>query len=161
MKKEDLKSGLFGYKKASVFRYIAEIEQEYSEKINEKEILAKKAEEQYLMHYAALEKELQEAQNQIENMKQMLEMKEKEAEQEKRNADIIRKKYDEKAKEAEQKQAKIEHIVSSMQDLLNEITDRSAQIDLQPVKTGSEENRDSKEENNRNMSMFQRRANQA
>ena len=57
MKKEDLKSGLFGYKKASVFRYIAEIEQEYSEKINEKEILAKKAEEQYLMQYAALEKE--------------------------------------------------------------------------------------------------------
>ena len=58
MKLENLKKGLFGYQKASVYVCIAAIEEEFSNKLMEKEAQAKKEGEQYQIRIQQLEKEL-------------------------------------------------------------------------------------------------------
>ncbi len=66
MELEMLKKGFFGYKKESVYQYIASVEDEFSTKLLEKDEQIKKNEEMYLERIHKLEEEL-------ENTKQRLE----------------------------------------------------------------------------------------
>ena len=69
MKTEDLKTGLFGFRKASVFQYISEIEEECSAKLMERDAQIKKNEEQYLLRTQQLEEELSDLKEALEKQK--------------------------------------------------------------------------------------------
>lgn len=69
MKLDDLKVGLFGYKKASVYQYIASMEEEFSLKLMEKDSQIKNTEEQYQTRLRQLEGELTEIKNLYESQK--------------------------------------------------------------------------------------------
>ena len=64
-----LKKGLFGYKKASVYQYIAAMEEEISSKWREEQAQAKQNAEAYLLRIGQLETELKETKQQLEEQK--------------------------------------------------------------------------------------------
>ena len=63
---ENLKTGLFGFKKTSVFQYISEIEERFSEKLAEKDEFARTNEAQYRARVAQLEADLLDARQQLD-----------------------------------------------------------------------------------------------
>lgn len=65
----DLKTGFFGYKKASVYQYITDLEEQFSTKLVEKDEELKKVVEQYEQKLQRLEEELSEARKQFEAKK--------------------------------------------------------------------------------------------
>lgn len=69
MKLESLKKGLFGYQKASVYRYITAVEEEFSARLIEKDEHTKHMEEQYLSKIRSLEQELQETKQALDAQK--------------------------------------------------------------------------------------------
>lgn len=66
MKMEQLEKGLFGFKKASVYRYVSEIEADFSAKLANNLAEYQKNEEQYRDHIVALEEELRQVKEQLE-----------------------------------------------------------------------------------------------
>ena len=69
MEIDKLKRGLFGYKKESVYQYIASVEDDFSSKLLEKDDKIKKNEEIYLSKINKLEEELKEVKRQYEEQK--------------------------------------------------------------------------------------------
>ena len=69
MELEKLKKGFFGYKKESVYQYIASVEEEFSSKLMEKDEQLKKNEELYLSRIHILEEELKDIKRQYEKQK--------------------------------------------------------------------------------------------
>lgn len=69
MKLEDLKTGLFGYKKTNVFQLISAMEEDYSAKLMEMHKQAMKIEEQQLEKIRQLEEELKAARKQLKKLK--------------------------------------------------------------------------------------------
>ncbi len=69
MQLDQIKKGLFGYKKTSVYEYISYIENEFATKMAEKVSENQRAEEQYRARIADLEAKLQSAQEQLEKHK--------------------------------------------------------------------------------------------
>lgn len=65
----ELKSGFFGYQKASVYQYITRLEEQFSTKLIEKDAEAKKAAAEYQQRIEVLEQELEEARQQCEAQK--------------------------------------------------------------------------------------------
>lgn len=55
----ELKTGLFGYKKASVYQYITSLEEQFSAKLVEKDAAMKQAAEQYQEKIQRLEEEVE------------------------------------------------------------------------------------------------------
>ena len=66
---DELRSGFFGYQKASVYRYITSLEEQFSFKLVEKDAAAKRAAEQYQEKINQLEQELQAVREQCETQK--------------------------------------------------------------------------------------------
>ena len=66
---DELRSGFFGYQKASVYRYITSLEEQFSSKLVEKDAAAKRAAEQYQERINQLEQELQAVREQCETQK--------------------------------------------------------------------------------------------
>ncbi len=66
---DELRSGFFGYQKASVYRYITSLEEQFSSKLVEKDAAAKRAAEQYQEKINQLEQELQAVREQCETQK--------------------------------------------------------------------------------------------
>lgn len=69
MKLDQLKKGFFGYKKASVYEYISLMDEEFSAKLLEKEAEYRKGEEQYRERIIALEEELNQVRDQLEQQR--------------------------------------------------------------------------------------------
>ena len=69
MELEKLKKGFFGYKKESVYHYIASVEEEFSSKLLEKDEQLKKNEELYLSRISSLEEELKDIKKKYEEQK--------------------------------------------------------------------------------------------
>ena len=70
MKFDQMKKGFFGYQKASVYEYIAMVEEEFSSKLMEKEEQYQQNEEQYQKKIARLEEELREMREQLEQKRE-------------------------------------------------------------------------------------------
>lgn len=69
MRLDELKTGLFGYKKNGVYEYVTSLEEEFSLRMTEKDAQAKKNEEEYQHKINRLEKELEELRHQYEAQK--------------------------------------------------------------------------------------------
>ena len=69
MNTDDLKTGIFGYDKASVYRYITNMEAEFSALISEKEEEHRRVTEYYLIKISELEEELSMLRNQCCELK--------------------------------------------------------------------------------------------
>ena len=69
MKLDQLKKGFFGYKKASVYEYIAMMEEEFSAKLSAKESEYKENEEKYSERIKLLEEELKNTKEELEENK--------------------------------------------------------------------------------------------
>lgn len=65
MNLDQLKTGLWGYKKSSVYAYITNLEEEFFAKLSEKDSQQKKSEEQYQARIADLEQELRSVREQL------------------------------------------------------------------------------------------------
>jgi len=70
MKLDELKKGLWGYKKASVYAYITMMEEEFSTKLLEKDTQHQKSVEEYQAHIDALEQELHTVKQQLRHLEQ-------------------------------------------------------------------------------------------
>ena len=69
MKLDQLKKGLWGYQKASVYAYITMAEEEFSAKLAEKDSLHQASEEQYQSRIRTLEQELRTVKEQLEQQR--------------------------------------------------------------------------------------------
>lgn len=69
MKLDQLKKGLWGYRKTDVYAYITEAEQEFSARLAEQESQHQKSEQQYLERIDALEQELRAVKEQLEQQR--------------------------------------------------------------------------------------------
>ena len=69
MKLDQLKKGLWGYQKASVYAYITMAEEEFSAKLAEKDSRHEASEEQYRSRIDALEQELRTVKEQLEQQR--------------------------------------------------------------------------------------------
>ena len=69
MKLDQLKKGFWGYKKASVYEYIALMEEEFSTKLLKKDEEYKENEEKYIERIRLLEDELKKVNQELENQK--------------------------------------------------------------------------------------------
>lgn len=69
MKLDQLKKGLWGYQKASVYEYITMAEEEFSTKLAEKDAQHQKSEKQYQARIDALEQELRTVKEQLEQQR--------------------------------------------------------------------------------------------
>lgn len=69
MKLDQLKKGLWGYQKASVYAYITMAEEEFSAKLAEKDSRHEASEEQYRSRIDALEQELHTVKEQLEQQR--------------------------------------------------------------------------------------------
>ncbi len=165
MKLENLKKGLFGYQKASVYVCIAAIEEEFSNKLMEKEAQAKKEGEQYQIRIQQLEKELRNVRQECEKLKneQMIisntlldakryaETLKKETEEKERTArQQLEEAIAQKQQEVNQYANQIQNIRETFRKLLNQL-DAEVQGMEQQVETLKEE------APNRNMVLFQRK----
>ena len=165
MKSENLRIGLFGFQKASVFQYISAIEEEFSAKLMEKDAQTRKNDEQYLLRIRQLEEELSDVKEQFEKQKneQMTiantlldaqlyaeflkkETEEKEREEQQRLDDLVEKKQ----REVDAYQIQIQHIQEMLQTLLNKMDGETQELE-QCEKTTKEKFPD------QNMSLFLRK----
>ena len=69
MKLDELKKGLWGFQKASVYAYITMAEEEFSAKLAEKDSRHEASEEQYRSRIDALEQELHTVKEQLEQQR--------------------------------------------------------------------------------------------
>lgn len=70
MRLDELKKGFWGYRKESVYRYIAALEEETSKKLEEKDAQLKKVEGEIRQRLSELENALKEAQKENEAMRE-------------------------------------------------------------------------------------------
>lgn len=146
MKLDQLKKGLWGYKKASVYEYITMMEEEFSEKLAEKVTEQKKQEEEYRTQITSLEEELSRVRKELEEQKkeQMnvaaalmeavrykdeLRQEAQEKMQEERAA--WEKKLEEGAKELNGYQKQIAKVREMIQGLLQSMDAKSEEVEMQ------------------------------
>lgn len=151
MKTEDLKTGLFGFRKASVFQYISEIEEECSAKLMERDAQIKKNEEQYLLRTQQLEEELSDLKEALEKQKGVRKTADAQrggasAAQE-QEAQRLGELLEKKRQELKACETQIQHIRETLQTLLSEMNGQ-----VQELRPGAEE-----EHPTRNMSLFLRK----
>ena len=72
MRKNDLKTGIWGYKKESVYNYIVSLEEEAARKMAQRDLEAEEVKQEYEKRVAELEKELEtvRAKQAVESKKQ-------------------------------------------------------------------------------------------
>lgn len=102
---DELKRGFFGYQKASVYRYITSLEEQFSNKLVEKDEAAKKAAEQYQEKIHSLEQELQAVREQCETQKSEQMVIAHTLLEAQRYAEVMKKETAQKQQEAQQRLA--------------------------------------------------------
>lgn len=73
MKLKELKSGLFGYQKSSVYQYITDLEEQFSQKLQEKEQEIQTLTQRYQQQIADLEEQVHSLEEQTMRQNQELE----------------------------------------------------------------------------------------
>ena len=101
MEMKNLKIGLFGFQKDSVFQYISAIEEEFSTKLMEKDAQTQKNEEQSLLRIRQLEEELKDVREQLEKQKDAQMMIANTLLDAQRYAEYLKKETEEKEREAQ------------------------------------------------------------
>ncbi len=73
MRMNDLKTGIWGYKKESVYKYIVSLEEEAARKMAQRDLEAEEVKQEYEKRVAELEKELEtvRAKQAVESKKQI------------------------------------------------------------------------------------------
>ena len=103
MKSENLRIGLFGFQKSSVFQYISAIEEEFSTKLMEKDAQTQKNDEQLLLRIRQLEEELSDVKEQFEKQKNEQMMVANTLLDAQRYAESLKKETEEREREAQQR----------------------------------------------------------
>ncbi len=161
-----LRSGLFGFKKSSVYQYISEIEQDYSAKLVQRNDQAARESDEHLRRISQLEAELEEQKHSNEAIKSEKELIALALIDARRYAEAVKKEADDKAAEERKKlEAELderkaeldryhEQIVAvreMFQKLLRSMNEHAYSFEQQ-VKTAGEAAPE------RNMSLFERKA---
>ena len=98
-----LRSGLFGFKKSSVYQYISEIEQDYSAKLVQRNDQAARESDEHLRRISQLEAELEEQKHSNEAIKSEKELIALALIDARRYAETVKKEADDKAAEERKK----------------------------------------------------------
>lgn len=99
----ELESGFFGYKKASVYQYITNLEKEFSAKLVERDEEMKKAVEQYQQKIQQLEEELSKVRAQYEAQQEAQSVISSALIQAQRYADVIKHEAEQEQREAQRR----------------------------------------------------------
>lgn len=152
MKSQNLRIGLFGFQKTSVFQYISAIEEEFSAKLMEKDAQTKKNDEQHLLRIRQLEEELSDVKEQFEKQKDEQMMIVNTLLDAQRYAESLKKETEEKEREAQRRlddlverkqieldayQVQIQHIREMFHTLLCKMDGETQEME-QCVKTTKE-----------------------
>ena len=165
MNLDQLKKGFFGYKKTSVYEYISSLEEEFSNKLLEKDSLNQKKEEEQLSKIQKLESELKETKQQLDTLrseqmmigstlmeaKRYAERLKIEAEEEKEKAhQQLEHDLAQSREELEHYHAQINTLKEAFANLLHDMDKNVKKLDIQ-VQTLKEESP------RRNMTLFERK----
>lgn len=165
MKLDQLKKGLFGYKKSSVYECVAAMEEEFFEKLSAKDAASRSSEEQYQKRIADLEEALRQVREELERRKNeqmeiaatLMEatryaeaLRQKAEEQTRREREAWEQSLAASQKELDQYQAQVANIREVFCSLLRAVEEQSQAFELQveAVKAACPEH---------NMTLFERK----
>lgn len=162
MNLDNLQKGFFGYKKSSVYEYISSMEEEFSERLLEKDGDAKKKEEEYKEKIRQLESELQDVRKQLDGCKKEQMMIGDTLMDAKRYAEELKKKaYEEEEKERrkwEQAVAQNNLELDNYQKKISEVREHLIKtlqnMDEKAAELGTQIQEIKEECPNRNMTLF-------
>ena len=166
MKAEDLKTGFFGYQKASVYQYITTLEEQFSAKLMEQDAAHKAETEQHVQKIRQLEEELDRLYQRYESQREEQAVIANTLLDAQRYADTLRKQTDQREEQARQHLAevlaaceaelegystRIERLRSVFSSLLSEMDRSVAQAACQVEETAQHRP-------DENLSLFRRKA---
>lgn len=167
MKLSQLKKGLFGYRQADVYDYVAALEEEFAAKLLEREASYKKSEEQYIARIEKLENELKSVKERLEQHRdeQMviastLMDATRYAEQLRQEADeVARKERSEWESELDDKQRELDHYSAQILNVREMFTNFLRAMDQQAVEFEEQVDEAKPESPARNiMTLFERKS---